>query len=112
MSIRVAFASIDGTYIDQHFGSARIFQIFDVADGSYELVDSRRSDAFCGGHCEGGFDHLLKTLSDCDAVFVSQIGKPAATFMIQHGKRVFEASGPVQKIIERVIADKLLDESG
>jgi nitrogen fixation protein NifX len=112
MSVRIAFASIDGTYVDQHFGSARIFQVFDIAGGSYELVDSRIIDAFCGGHCEGGFDHLLKALSDCNAIFISKIGKSAAAFMIQHGKRIFEASGPVEKIIQQVIADNLLDELG
>jgi predicted Fe-Mo cluster-binding NifX family protein len=110
MSIRIAFASIDGTYIDQHFGNARIFQVFDVAGGSYELVESRKIDAFCCGHCEGGFDHLLEALSDCNAVFVGKIGKPAAAFMIQHGKRVFEASGPVEEIIAQIISGNLLDE--
>jgi Uncharacterized conserved protein len=109
MSIRAAFASTDGTYIDQHFGSARIFQIFDISEDSYEAVDSRRTQAFCRGNCEGGFDHLLEALNDCDAVFVSRIGESAAAFMIQHGKRVFEASGPVEEILEQLVSPNLLD---
>lgn len=109
MSTRIAFASTDGTYIDQHLGSARIFQIFDISDTCYKLVTSRRTDAFCHGNCEGGFEHLLKALNDCDAIFVSRIGPGAAAFMIQQGKRVFEASGPVEEVIEQVIADDLLE---
>ena len=30
MSMRIGLASIDGAYIDQHFGSARYWQIYDV----------------------------------------------------------------------------------
>ena len=108
MSRRIAFASTDGTYVDQHFGSAGIFQIFDVSGDSYDLVGSRTTESYCQGHCEGGFDHLLGALNDCEAIFVSRIGQSAAAFMIQHGKRVFEASGPVEEVIKQIIADNLL----
>jgi predicted Fe-Mo cluster-binding NifX family protein len=109
MNKRIAVASIDGTYIDQHFGSARIFQIFDISDAGCNLVESRRTEAFCNGHCEGGFDHLLEALKDCDAIFVSRIGQGAAAFVIQRGKRVFEAFGPVEEVIEQIIEDNLLE---
>lgn len=109
MSIRLAFASSDGSYIDQHFGSARFFQIFDVSDSDYELIETRRTDALCQGNCEGGFEHLLKALEDCDAVFVLKIGEGAAAFMIGHGKRVFEARGPVEGIITQLIQENMLE---
>lgn len=108
MSLRVAFASTDGCYIDQHFGNARIFQVFDISEASYEIVESRRSEANCRGNCEGGFDSLLCALEDCDAVFVLKIGEGAAAFMIGHGKRVFEAQGPVEEIMEQIIEGDLL----
>ena len=109
MSIRIAVASTDEAFIDQHFGSARVFQIYDISGDTYEWIGSRRTEAFCRGGCEGGFDHLLEALQDCEAVFVLRIGEGAAAFMIRHGKRVFEASGPVEEIIERIIADHLLE---
>ncbi len=112
MGMRIALASIDGTYVDQHFGSARIFQVFDVAGDSWALVESRRTAALCRGSCEGGFEHLLEALDDCDAVFVSRIGPSAAAFMIGHGKRVFEAAGPVEDILEEIISQGTLDEQG
>jgi predicted Fe-Mo cluster-binding NifX family protein len=102
-----------GEYIDQHFGSARYFQIYNLADdGSYEHIETRRTAAKCQGGCEGGFDHILKALDDCDAVFVSKIGPGAAAFMIGNGKRVFEAAGAVEEIIARLAADNLLKEQG
>ncbi len=111
MPIRIAFASTDGAYIDQHFGSARIFQVFDIVGSSYDLVDTRRTEPSCGGHC-GGFDALLEILEDCSAVFVTRIGQGAADYVIRKGKRVFEASGPVEGVIERIIAEHLLGAEG
>lgn len=107
--MRIAFASIDGTYIDQHFGSARYFQIFDVTESESTLVESRKAKAFCNGHCEGGFDQLLELLGDCDAVFALKIGQGAAAYMIGHGKRVFEAFGTVDDVIEQLQTEGLLE---
>lgn len=100
--MRAAFASINGLYIDQHFGSARWWQIYEVGEDGGVFIETRKSQAKYAGHWEGGFSHLLKLLNDCDAVFVSKIGEPAATFMIQNGIRVFEAEGEIAGIIEEV----------
>jgi len=105
---RIAFAST-GEYIDQHFGSARYFQIYNFTDnGSGEYIETRTAEAKCRGNCEGGFDHLLQLLNDCDAVFVSKIGQSAAMFMISHGKRVFEASGKIEDIIAKLAEENFL----
>jgi len=112
MSYRAAFASTDGSYIDQHFGSARFFQVYDIGDNGYSRVETRKAEAKCRGNCEGGFDHLLEILKDCDAVFVSKIGQSAAEFMIGRGKRVFEAAGAVEKIIAQLVEKNLLEEGG
>jgi len=109
MGYRIAFAST-GDFIDQHFGSARCFQVYDLADGGNNVyVETRPAQAKCQGHCEGGFDILLQILLDCDAVFVSRIGQSAAEFMISHGKRVFEASGKIEDILAELKEEKILD---
>lgn len=110
MSHRVGFASIDGACVDQHFGSARYWQIYDI-DTEDTFVETRKTAAKCAGHCEGGFDHLLEALHDCDALFVSRIGESAAAYMIAQGKRVFEAQGPLEDIISELIDGNLLEES-
>jgi len=107
MNSRIAFAST-GEYVDQHFGSARYFQVYDIAGNEHHHVETRRPEAKCRGNCEGGFNHLLEILSDCDAVFVGKIGPGAAAFMIAHGKRVFEAAGAVEEIIAELKKGNLL----
>jgi nitrogen fixation protein NifX len=108
--MRIAFASTDGTWVDQHFGSARYFQIFDLNEEACDFVEARRTESYCRGNCEGGFEHLLKALNDCDAIFVVKIGQGAAAFMISQGKRVFEAYGPVKDILDKLLKEGLLEE--
>lgn len=109
MGHRLAFAST-GKYVDQHFGSARCFQVYDVVEGVYEYVETRETDALCRGGCEGGFEHLLNALSDCGMIFAVQIGPSAAAFMTARGKRVFEASGAVDEILAHIVKENLLEE--
>jgi predicted Fe-Mo cluster-binding NifX family protein len=85
--------------------------VYDIEGREYRSIETRKTAAKCQGGCEGGFDHLLKALGDCDAVFVSKIGQGAAAFMIGHGKRVFEAAGEVEEIIARIIEGNLLADS-
>lgn len=107
MSCRVAFAST-GEYVDQHFGSARYFQVFDVMDGKTVFVETRKTMSMCQGNCDGGFDHLFQALQDCDAVFASKIGPGAASVMLAKGMRVFEAFGEVAQILLQIQEDGLV----
>ncbi|MDR1210014.1 MAG: diguanylate cyclase [Clostridiales bacterium] len=102
--MRIAFASLDGERVDSHFGSARYWRVYD----GDTLSETRKTDAKCMGHCEGGFGHLLAVLGDCDAVFARRIGEAAAAFMIANGKRVFEAEGAIDEIIARVTEGGLI----
>ncbi|MBQ8935678.1 MAG: diguanylate cyclase [Oscillospiraceae bacterium] len=115
MSYRVGFASISGAYVDEHFGSARYWQIYDIKDAedpddAVKFVETRKTRARCQGHCEGGFEDTLNILSDCDALFVSRIGQSAAAYMIAHNKRVFEAAGELDEILQQLVETGLLEE--
>lgn len=107
--MRIAFASIDNSCVDQHFGSARYWQIYDI-DSDSTFVETRKIKVVYQGHHEGRFEELLSVLSDCEAVFVSQIGESAAAYMIRHNKRIFEAAGEVSAIIAELLSGNLLME--
>jgi nitrogen fixation protein NifX len=108
MGYRLAFAGT-GKYVDQHFGAARCFQVYDIGEGGYKYVETREIDDERQGDCGGGFERLYEALKDCDMVFACQIGPSAAAFMTAKGKRVFEAVGAVEEIIAQIIEKKLLD---
>jgi len=98
--MRIAFAATSqDDEVNQHFGSARYWQIFDVYNDNSEFIETRKTNSSCKGHCEGGFDNILDRLFDCEAIFVSKIGEGAANYCISKGKRVFECSGEIQDII-------------
>jgi len=76
LSARVAVATKGGGLVDQHFGHAREFLVYDVARDGARLVGRRATDTYCLGG-EGQDDALevsLRALADCDAVLVAKIG--------------------------------------
>lgn len=88
MSIKVAIASTDGKYINQHFGKADKFLIFQInGPDEYEFVELRKTSPSCGKFhedCQNSIDPVT-LLSDCKAVIVSQIGEGASQKLIDHG---------------------------
>ena len=79
-AVRVAFATATGAHVDEHFGWARRFEIYDVTQGGFakagriefdgEELDERGSD-----------DKLtvkIESLDGCDLVYSTAIGGPAA----------------------------------
>jgi nitrogen fixation protein NifB len=76
LTARVAVATKGGGLVDQHFGHAREFLVYDVARDGARLVGRRATETYCVGG-EGQDDALdvaLRALADCDAVLVAKIG--------------------------------------
>lgn len=76
LKLQIAVATRGGGLVNQHFGHAREFQIFEVSSTGTKLLGHRRVDAYCQGG--DGDDDVLKTviraISDCQAVLVAKIG--------------------------------------
>lgn len=108
-TMRVAFASYDNTIIDQHFGSARYWQIYDI-DSESTFIETRKIPVTYQEKHELKFNQILTVLEDCEAFFVLQIGESAVAYMILNHKRVFEASGDIQSIAHELIKSDLLNE--
>jgi nitrogen fixation protein NifB len=76
LSARVAVATKAGGLVDQHFGHAREFLVYDVTASEARLVGRRATAATCTGG-EGDDDALavaLRALADCRAVLVAKVG--------------------------------------
>ncbi len=108
--MRVAIGTSSGEYVDEHFGHARYFEIYEVNRDGFEFIGARKAPASCRGHCEGGFETVLELLQDCDAIFVVRIGETAAAFLISHGKRVFEADGTVENLLQEIQVSNLVED--
>jgi nitrogen fixation protein NifX len=82
-SIRVACASNKGEKLDGHFGSCQRFLIYQVSQQEQRLVDIRRVDPDSTAEDKNGYRASL--IEDCQLLFVSSIGGPAAAKVIRAG---------------------------
>ncbi len=85
MSIRVAFASSDRLRVNQHFGAAEGFFIYDVTPDKVSLV---AVGEFSGAAMDGNEDKLaakVDFLMGCAAVFVMAVGASAIKQLLAVG---------------------------
>ena len=76
ISILIAVATKGGGRINQHFGHAKEFQIYEVSTSGAKFVGHRRVDNYCQGGFgeEESLETVIRAINDCVAVFISRIG--------------------------------------
>ena len=96
MVLRVAVASTDGKFINQHFGHAPQFLIFDINDdGSYEFLELRENAPSCtgGNHASGALKGTLDI-----------IGPGASQFLLSHGIQPFMIPTFIDEALNKLAA--------
>ncbi|MBI5460376.1 NifB/NifX family molybdenum-iron cluster-binding protein [Methanobacterium sp.] len=102
MSIKVAAASSDGKHVNQHFGKAQKFLIFEIKDnGKYEFIELRETDPRCGGDPDLK-EKTINLISDCDILLVSQIGTGAREKLLNRGVRPVIMPVFIEDALEKV----------
>jgi nitrogen fixation protein NifX len=107
MSVRVAVASNDGKFINQHFGHAETFIIFDLNDnGKFEFLEKRENIPTCNGgeHSQNSMDTTLDLLKDTDIVLVSQIGPGASQCLISNGIQPYMMPMYIDEALEKLVS--------
>jgi nitrogen fixation protein NifB len=76
MKVLIAVATEGHGKVNQHFGHATEFQIFEVSKGEALFVGHRRVDLYCqGGYGEDEqLPSIVRAINDCHAVLVAKIG--------------------------------------
>lgn len=99
-TMKVAFASSDNHHIDQHFGWAEKFAIWDV-----QMDQSRFSSMVqvepAGDDTENKIQTRLDALLDCSIVYVTQIGGPAAAKLV--AKKIHPIKSKGEETIPQVV---------
>lgn len=72
----VAVATKGGGRINQHFGHASEFQVYEVSAAGAKFVGHRKVEHYCAGGYEidAAMPSILDALKDCAAVLVARIG--------------------------------------
>jgi nitrogen fixation protein NifB len=98
--VLVAVATKGGGLVNQHFGHAKEFQIYEVGGNEVRFVGHRKIDQYCqGGYSEeASFEHIMKAIADCKAVLVSKIGNCPQEKLQEAGIKTVEAYDVIEKV--------------
>lgn len=98
--ILVAVATKGGGIVNQHFGHAKEFQIFEVDANEAKFVGHRKIDQYCqGGYGEDAtLEYVIKAISDCKAILVSKVGECPKAELRESGLQVVEAYDVIEKV--------------
>lgn len=76
IKVLVAVATKGAGLINEHFGHAKEFQVYEASKSGAKFVGHRRVDHYCqGGHgAQDDLAAIIRSINDCHAVFVARIG--------------------------------------
>jgi nitrogen fixation protein NifB len=99
-SILVAVATKGGGMVNQHFGHAKEFMIYEVDANEARFVSHRKVDHYCqSGYGEAAtMEGILQTIADCKAVLSSKIGPCPQKELQKAGIQVVEAFDVIEKV--------------
>jgi len=80
--MKVAFASTDKIHIDDHFGQAENFYVWEIGPENAEFSGVIQVKAEEGGHSDEKIEARAAALTDCALVYVARIGGPAAARLV------------------------------
>lgn len=103
MGVKIAFASSDRKAVDQHFGAAEAFVIYELSEDDahvVEAVEFHDSDTAMDGH-EGKLAGKIALLDGCAAVYCNAVGASAI-------KQLLAAGIQPMKVEEGASVDELL----
>lgn len=106
LSMKVAFASTDKLHIDEHFGQAENFYIWEIGLELAEFCGVIQVRADGPGHSDDKIEARAAALAECALVYVAEIGGPAAARLV--AKKIHPIKSKDCEAIASVV-DKLQD---
>ena len=107
--VRIAVTTTDGKKVNQHFGKATSFTIYDIEGDTMKMVDLRQVESYC--ECENDepvdpnhsfqedrFSKVKETIKDCEKLYTQQIGEKPKVQLKITGISVQECKCNIDKI--------------
>jgi nitrogen fixation protein NifX len=93
--MKIGFATTDGIHVDEHFGRAGMFAIYDLTTEAYAFSELRKfADGIdqavvetrgMGQAHEDKVQDKVDQLADCKIIYLTEIGGPSAARLIKKG---------------------------
>ncbi len=85
MTVRIAFATSDRQAVNQHFGAAEAFAIYELGERESRLIEvAEFMETAMDGH-EGKLAAKVELLGDCAAVYCNAVGASAIQQLLAAG---------------------------
>ncbi|MDR1352116.1 MAG: radical SAM protein [Treponema sp.] len=102
---RFAVASKTGMVVDQHFGHAKAFGIYEYDRGRVSFIEKREIPQYCFGPRGCGetgepIAAILKTIADCSGLISMRIGGPPRARLEENGVRVWTTYNYISAAVE------------
>jgi len=102
--MRIAVASKSGTDVDQHFGHAERFLIYEVSPEAIDLVDEITVEKYCSFDPDHPFrktqfQAIADGLSGCTAVVTAMIGEMPKDELKKQGIEPISSEGPIGELL-------------
>jgi len=104
----IAVATKDGKEINQHFGHAERFLIYEADETAVKLVDEKKVERYCSydeAHPLRG--HVLRAISTalagCSAIVCSQVGQAPQDEMARMGFPVYALQGAIKPALAELV---------
>ncbi len=106
MPFRIAVASTDGKYVNEHFGRARQFLIFDLNQAGYQFLELRKNEPSCRSEQTDEVKHLptIDLLADCKGVLVARIGPGAEAVLNQKRIKVYVIPDFIDEALKQLLS--------
>jgi nitrogen fixation protein NifB len=119
MKFKAAIASSDMKNVDTHFGRCGCFVIAEVDDndGSYALRETRPVTPPCPscgtrGEPDDAIERVVTSLSDCEYVITSRIGRWPDSLLFENGIRSLIFSGTISDAMPMLLAERYKSGKG
>jgi predicted Fe-Mo cluster-binding NifX family protein len=108
--MRIAVASKSGTEVDQHFGHAERFLIYDFAGGTPRRVEEVQVEKYCSLDPDHPFRHrqfdaIVAALKGCRVVVTAMIGDYPRQGLEKGGLTHVVALGPIDAALRAAHAE-------
>lgn len=105
----IAVTSQDGVMIDQHFGHAERFLVYDVQEGAITGSSERPVSRYCSYDPDhplrtNVLDEIVRSLEGCRVILTHRIGEAPRRYLEERGFDVFELSGNIADAVVGIVA--------
>ncbi|MEL6489939.1 MAG: nitrogenase cofactor biosynthesis protein NifB [Cyanobacteria bacterium J06621_3] len=112
-SVLVAVATKGGGVVNQHFGHAKEFMIYEVDATDAKFIGHRK----VADYCQGGYGEeatltgIIDTVSDCKAVLASKVGPCPKKDLQKAGLVVVEAYDVIETVARQFYDEHILKQA-